>query len=43
MTPLEDRDEVWRNHIEALVAAAPSMTPDTVARLSALLNAQPDP
>ena len=38
MTRLEQRDEKWRNHIAALVAAAPPLTPQQIAKLAGLFN-----
>jgi len=38
MTRLADRDNQWRNHIAALVAAAPPLTPGQIAKLSSLFD-----
>jgi len=38
MTRLTDRDDKWRSHIAALVAAAPPLTPAQIAKLSSLFD-----
>lgn len=43
MTRLEDRDQRWRDHVAATVAAAPPLTAQQIAKLGALLNPVPVP
>ena len=38
MTRLDQRDDKWRNHIAAMVAAAPPLTPHQIAKLSTLFD-----
>ena len=41
-TRLADRDPKWRNHIRAMVDAAPPLTAGQIAKLSALFDDERD-
>ena len=43
MTRLEERDQKWRDHVAAMVAAAPPLTAQQIAQLGALFNPVPVP